>query len=62
VHQRFRHTVGYTRELGTAAKIDCVGFNLTAYNIASDLKAFYGNRPVAASASSDSVLMTEPNS
>lgn len=44
------YTAGYTRELGTAAKIrTAVGFNFTTYNIASNLKRFYGNRPVAAS-------------
>jgi hypothetical protein len=42
------YTAGYTRELGTAAKIrTAVGFNFTAYSIAPDLKPFYGNRPVA---------------
>lgn len=45
------YTVGYTREVGTTARIrTAVGFNFTAYNVASELKPFYGSRPVAASA------------
>lgn len=44
------YTVGYTRELGTAARIRAAaGFNFTLYNIALELKPFYGNRPVAGS-------------
>ena len=45
------YTVGYTRELGTVANIrTAVGFNATTYRIASELKPFYGNRPVGFSA------------
>lgn len=44
------YTAGYTRELASVSAMHiAAGFNFTAYSLASELKPYYGSKPVAAS-------------
>lgn len=44
------YTVGYTREIAAVSALHmAAGFNFTAYSLASELKPYYGSKPVAAS-------------
>lgn len=48
-HNVAAYTAGYTRELGSALSVQsAVGFNVTAYSVASTLKPYYGSRPFGA--------------
>jgi len=48
-HNVAAYTVGYARELGFAAPVQAaIGFNVSAYSIASTLKPYYGSNPYGA--------------